>query len=617
MPRFIALVWDDRDFEAKRCALNKRTRVINAPGWATAMDCNGLAVFFHQAHREHQKPIPLHHQAGVILGILFKRATDAPNATERRSSIGERQTADILHSHGRSLIDSDWGSYVLFLRGPHEYTFTVFRGPCGSLACYYFTEDRCTIFVSDTSDLVWLCEGLLSLNWDSIRAQAAAGDYLTRETGLRELSAMISGESLDIREGKITTRLYWNPCRLTGKPIDCFAEAAALLQAETHRCIHSWASLHDTVLLLLSGGLDSSIVLSCLRSAPNRVRVIAVNFYSQGPGDERPYARSMAQTTGTQLEEVASNLCIDLREFSNCSLTPSPVLSFSAFDVEPVMRRLAETWNATVIFTGETGDDVFGHAPAPDTLAEILQHRQRMLRFFSASMDYAELARVSVWRAMLLAYRHLRWIRRIDTWSVYHHRRLAGQANDQSLVSRAACSTYESMISRFLHPWFQDTDALPLGKAMLIYSLVKATSSVSHSPFKEAADAPTLSPLVSQPLIEAALRIPSDMHIIRAENGAVARAAFRSTLSPLVLDRGVGKGIPATWARHLLENNTAFLSDLLLDGWLVQKGILERDKVQAMLSKDICRTRVGVADVIRQIYIETWLRRWIGEGARA
>ena len=410
---------------------------------------------------------------------------------------------------------------------------------------------------------------------------------------------------------------YWSPSAPCTDPVGSLSDAASLMHLETHRCVSAWASLHETILLLLSGGLDSSIVLACLHSAPSRPRVVAVNFYSEGPGDERRFARSMVEITGTHLEQVPSNLNIDLREFVNCALTPSPVLNFTAFDVEPAIGRMAREWSATAAFTGEIGDDVFGHAPSPEALAELLQRGNRISQVLGASLDYAELTRISVWRAMHQAHRHLRWLRRIGTFSVYQHRQLAGQSNEAYLISQESATAYEGMLTRFTHPWFQDAKAIQLGKAMLIQSLISTTSSVSQSPFAASAEAPLMSPLASQPLVEAALRIPSHMHFAGAENGAVARAAFRSELSPLVLNRGVGKGAPAAWVRSLLDRNRAFLAELLLDGVLVQRGILDRVKVEALLSRDISRSRVGLADMIRQVYIETWLRRWIREGVRA
>ncbi|WP_116810934.1 asparagine synthase-related protein [Steroidobacter cummioxidans] len=615
MVRFLAIVANHLYQQSMQWASSLHQRMKDAAAWEALTDHGGLTVYVHRTCDSSRQSIALYQNAGVILGTLFKRSTDVSDS-ERRWMIEARQTMDILRTNGRSLLQTDWGSYLLFLRCPEEHTIRVLRGPAGTLPCYYLTYHRCVVLVSHTADLLWLCPDSLSINWDSIRAQAAAGDYLTHETGLREVAAVLSGECLAIHDGKVTHHSYWNPCTLCTDPVPDLADAAALLRRETRRCVSAWASLHESVLLLLSGGLDSSIVLSCLRTASTRTRVIAVNFYSEGAGDERRFARSMAERTSTELQEIPSQLSIDLRDFLHCSLTPSPVLNFTAFDVEPTMQRMARRHNATAILTGETGDDVFGHAPAPEALSELLQHSAQMLRFFSAAMDYAELTRISVWRAMQLAYRSLKWSRRIGVWSVYRHRNLVGQSHEDSLASQEALRAYEAMIPRYTHPWFKAAERMPLGKAMLIYSIIKITSSMTHSPFCETDGVPMMTPLASQPLLEAALRIPSHTHFSGAENGAVARAAFRADLSPQVLNRGTGKGTPAAWARSLLDHNATVLGDLLLEGLLVQQGVLDRSKIQSLLSKEVSRTRVGMAELIRQIYMEIWLRRWARAGAR-
>jgi asparagine synthase (glutamine-hydrolysing) len=616
MTRFVAFVWDERDAEALAQASMIRQSLIDAQGWVCVTDRAQLALYMPHPSVARTPPIHLYQEAGIILGTLFNRAAYADHGTEPLRLITEHETREIVRTQGRSVIDRHFGSYVLFLRHPEEHRISIVRGPLGTLACYYLIHRRLTILVSHTADLQWLSPGSLSINWDSIRAQAAAGDYLTRETGLSAVTAMISGECLDIHEGRATHRSYWSPSHHCVDRIASLPEAADLLRRETQSCVGAWARSHDTILLLLSGGLDSSIVLSCLRRTTAHARVIAVNFYSDGAGDERRFARCMAAHAQTPLEEIASNLHIDLRQLPPCALTASPVLNFTAFDVEPVMRGLAQHWNATALFTGEGGDDVLGHASMSEALAELLQHPRRMHRLFGASLDYAELTRISVWRALRLALHPLPW-RRAPSWSVYRHRQLTGHGRASSLLTDAAAAQYETMIDRFVHPWFNDARALPLGKTMLVYSIIKATSSVSRSPFDDANEYSMISPLMSQPLIEAALRIPSDLHFFGAQNGAVARAAFRADLCPEVLERGTAKGTPASWARSLLDHNAAFLKTLLLEGHLARAGILDRTKLNALLSQEVSRSRIGIAELIRQLYIELWLRRWADAGVRS
>jgi hypothetical protein len=116
--RFLALLWDDRDAGSLEFAARTRERVMEDRGWATVTDHTGLAVYIDQAHGCTQEAIELQRGAGVILGTLFKRSTGSADNVERTLCIGDQTSADILRTQGRSLIDANWGSYLLFLRHP-------------------------------------------------------------------------------------------------------------------------------------------------------------------------------------------------------------------------------------------------------------------------------------------------------------------------------------------------------------------------------------------------------------------------------------------------------------------------------------------------------------------
>jgi asparagine synthase (glutamine-hydrolysing) len=158
---------------------------------------------------------------------------------------------------------------------------------------------------------------------------------------------------------------------------------------------------------------------------------------------------------------------------------------------------------------------------------------------------------------------------------------------------------------------------MPFGRTMLIYSLISVTSTWTHSAFG-GADAPvTIMPFASQPLVEAFCTIPSHLHFARAENGAVARKAFGTMISEDVLKRGIGKGTIDLWLQDLIPRNREFLQELMLDGVLVREGILDRDKIAAMISGAVSTSLVGTEDLVVQLYIESWLRRWMGVQAKA
>jgi asparagine synthase (glutamine-hydrolysing) len=119
-----------------------------------------------------------------------------------------------------------------------------------------------------------------------------------------------------------------------------------------------------------------------------------------------------------------------------------------------------------------------------------------------------------------------------------------------------------------------------------------------------------VSPLISQPLLELALRTPAHLHCKFAQDRAVARAAFAEALTPEILLRGLGKGGPGLWAKEVVENNSGFLREFLLEGILVRRRLIDRSKLETVLSPRIVKSTVIVGDIFAKLYIEAWLRAW-------
>ncbi len=156
-----------------------------------------------------------------------------------------------------------------------------------------------------------------------------------------------------------------------------------------------------------------------------------------------------------------------------------------------------------------------------------------------------------------------------------------------------------------------EMDGVPLGRFSVIYGLFMMTSALSEIPFAfgSPSDPASISPLSSQPLVELSLQLASFLHIRGGRQRAVARHAFSDLLPPFVTNR-VGKGTNMHWLHSLVSAQRPFLEETLLDGLMVRAGILDRRKLESVLSPTVSSTKVGVLDVIRMLYIEAWLRLW-------
>jgi len=368
MFRYIIVSWNVNNASDCGAASSIRRRIQRSEvDWRPAMDRPGMYVACVDRQLSSGAAILVNDWRGVILGTLFRSpgnpCSSRPTSL-RHLSAGDSE--EILRSKGRSLVSNFWGYYVAALHYPENASAVVLRGPGSPLACFHVEQGTVIVFFSCLDDCIDLEITPLSINWDSITAQVIGGDYLTNETAIEEIDSVECGESIQCNSCGSSTHVYWDPrLFLEQRTLATFDEAARDVRRTTEYCVSALSSSHESILVKLSGGLDSSLVLSSLSRAPHSPSITAVNYHSRGSGDERRFARSMAAAVDCRLIERARNQQLDLRRFLDCNRTARPVLNFSAPDVEARNISLARELNATAIFDGEFGDNIFGSHPGP------------------------------------------------------------------------------------------------------------------------------------------------------------------------------------------------------------------------------------------------------------
>jgi asparagine synthase (glutamine-hydrolysing) len=613
--RYIIIIWNVNNASECDAVSDMRRRIRGIPiNWRSALDRPGMYVACVDRESSSDAAVPIADNRGVILGTVFRSPEHGFSITPKPiRHLSRDQSEAILRSRGRSLIFDCWGYYVAALHYPETASAVVVRSPVSPLACFHVQRGTLNVLFSHLNDCIELKITPLSINWDSITAQVIGGDYLTNETAINEIDSLECGESIQCNPDGCSKHGYWDPRSFLAQKIPAsFADAANTFRHATEYCVSALSSGHDSVLVKLSGGLDSSIVLGSLSRASHRPSITAVNYYSSGSGDERRFARSMARAADCRLVERLRNHNLDLHCFLDCNRTVRPVLNFSAPDVELRNNELARELNATAIFDGELGDNVFGSHPNLGVLVECFAQSTRRA-FFRVALDYSMLTRQSLWRTLALARREALSMSADPDFSanrVMQRALGADGARSATLASAEAEEYHAATADRFLHPWLKQSKRIAPGSHGLLFGLITVTSAIYHSPFSGPYDPTLVSPLVSQPLLESALRMPNYLHCHCAEDRAVARAAFADVLPTEILQRGLGKGGPTLWVKAVIESNTGFLREFLLDGILVRQRLLDRKKLETVLSPRIVKTTVVAGDIFAKLYIEAWLRAW-------
>lgn len=605
MFRYVAFVWNDADHAARASAMSLGRRLSESSSqWQSALDRKGLRVFCADVREGSSEPYHLHRDAGVVLGKLFRRRGEgagAPTSVAAPLDVPEDQSRAISESAGRRLVDGYWGRYVAFLHDEAARVTRVLRDPSGTLPCFAASFAGVHVYFSRMEDVWRLLDQAFTINWKYVAGALCQSALNIHATGLNEVSQVLGGECVEHRAGRVARAFYWNPLEVAcDNPIENPVEAAAAVRATTRDCVHAWASSYSSILHLLSGGLDSSIIFSCLKDAPNQPRITCLNYYSPGSNsDERGYAQLVVNGTGVELIERERDSSVSLETLLRVQKAPMASDYFFYLDEGRGEAQLASQLDARAVFSGYGGDQLFYRSRAALAAGDYLDSHAAGPALFEVALDAARMDRISVWNVLGQAMRAA-WLGR--RWTV-RDEQVAGRKS----VIREQVSHDISRDSDLVHPWLRTAQRAPGGKRFHAYQLMFPAN--FYNPLGGDADPEPVTPLFSQPLLELAMRIPTWLHTRGGWDRAMARRAFEHDLPRAIVTRRT-KGGQEEHAKTILLRNVNFARSLLLEGHLVRERIVERNQVAEALSPGPRRLQSGNVELYGCLSAEAWVRQW-------
>ena len=592
---YVALVWNDEDPEARAQALALPRRSA-ASGWQTVLQGRGLEVRCAGLRPGSCEVYRFAGGEGVVLGKLFVRGARGSRAAA--ADPGGPGRALYLDG-GRRLTRDCWGRYVAFLNDPGTRCIRVLRDPSAGLPCYTLRLGAVEVFFSRIEDVLPLCERPFTIDWSYLAAGLALIREHSARTGLREVTQVIGGECVEIRARSVTRRYFWDPiCIADSDVIEDPREAATALGECVADVVRAWAGCFRNVLLSLSGGLDSTIILACLAGAPGP-RIDCYHYYPlEADLDERSFARAAAEAAGVALIERPRQAGVRLEPLLSMHPAPEPTNYPYYLEHSREEAALAAECGAQAVFIGYGGDQLFYQERAQWAAGDFLCRRGLRPGWLRVLLDSARMDEMSMWRMLALALRARVSRRR---WSIVQE---AGRC--RPLLSDAALAEARRAVE-CLHPLLRRARGTPSGKLWHAHQIVAPFD--FYDPLAVAGDPERVAPLLSQPLMELCLRIPTYVLTAGGWDRAIARRAFYQVLPAAIRNRRHKGGMEAH-LRLTVERNRRFLIELLREGCLVRQGLLDPVK----LARALC----GAADIetesgelLEYAGVEAWLRQWV------
>jgi asparagine synthase (glutamine-hydrolysing) len=283
----------------------------------------------------------------VSRGHIFKTQTDTEVIVHLYEELGPR------------CLEKLRGMFAFALWDEKKKTLLLARDRVGIKPLYYALTDKAIVFASEIKAILA----------DPAIHRELAPEIIDRflsflyvpgeETLLKGICKLAPGHYLLLKDGKAEIRQYWDLQFF--KP----SERPSLKGAENElsNLLAEAVELHMIadvpVGVLLSGGVDSTAVLSCAAERTDKeISSYTVGFSDPGVDDERPYARLAAETCGSRHHEMTITAS-DFAEF-----LPRYVWHMEEPVCEPpaialyYVSKLARNY-VKVLLSGEGGDEAF------------------------------------------------------------------------------------------------------------------------------------------------------------------------------------------------------------------------------------------------------------------
>ncbi|GGN57310.1 asparagine synthase [Novosphingobium indicum] len=566
---------DEREGAASRAAQRCGLTMVAVPGPFSLVVSDESDVL----------PIP---GGGAVIGTIFHRH----GPPEAIRDLDQRCAEAIRKSNGAHLIERYWGGYLAAFEMPGG--ACVLRAPQGALPCFQLRQGGLHIFASDPGLL--LKAGLLAprIDWDELQRHLFVRDLPSPRTAIAGLCELLPGTCASLAEDGEGVSQCWSPWDYAAtldvmEPEECAERLGRALQ----QCISAWGSRYANILLSVSGGLDSSIVATTL--ADRGLSFSCLTLATRDPsGDERSYARIIAAHCHARLHECGYSLdAIDL-DRSVVAHLPRPCGRTHDLAFRAVVTATAAEQGADAYFTGNGGDNVFYNSASARPIADRYLAEGIGPGLVRTLRDVCAVTGAGAWQAMREARRVLKRSGKGYVWRtdpLFLHSDIAAHDSRQPAE----------------HPWLEaPREAFP-GKAGHVAMLLRMQQHLDGC--DRALPFTLVNPLVSQPIVETCLAIPSWAMCAGGINRAVARDAYVSRLPPQILERRSKAG-PDSFIVELLTSRLGEIRERLLGGRLASQGLLDLDALGACLGESRLHTASEYMRIMALLDTEAWIGHW-------
>jgi len=349
---------------------------------------------------------------GEIYNFQELRAELVANGQVFRSNTDTEVILGAYRQWGRECLARLHGTFAFALYDTGQRELLLARDRAGEKPLFYALAGGAIRFASELKGLMADASLLRKVDWESMDCYLAQGFVSGERCILRGVRKLPPAHALlfDIKNGQSHIWRYWEPPAIdpsisfgASTEGDLLDQLEKLLEDAVRRQLVA----DVPVGVLLSGGVDSSLVTAMAVRATSKLRTFTVRFPGYGKYDETDHARLIAQhfdTEHVELEAEATTvgmLPMLARQFDE------PLVDSSMIPTYLVSRLVRK--HCTVALGGDGGDELFGGYSHYDRLL-------LMQRAFGWIPRYIRVPLVSLAERLLpLGFKGRNWLQGLST----------------------------------------------------------------------------------------------------------------------------------------------------------------------------------------------------------